>query len=130
MSRKKVLNLLLIASSLLGYLKWGSDSHAFLFQAEAEVVHKLVTHPLEALHPFTILPMLGQLLLVITLFQKVPGRWLTFIGIGTIGLLLGLMFVIGLLGLQMPILASTLPFIVIAVLTVRAHLDGKRARAR
>jgi hypothetical protein len=125
MPRKKVLNLLLIVTSLFGYLEWGTDSHAFLFQAEAEVLRKFVTSPLETLHPLTILPMLGQLLLVITLFQKTPGRWLTFIGLASIGLLLGLVFVIGLLGLSVPVTLSTVPFLVTSVLTVRAHRSIK-----
>jgi hypothetical protein len=55
---------------LFGYLQWGGGNSMFLFQAEGEVFIKLFTNPAEALHPLTILPMLGQIILLITIFQK------------------------------------------------------------
>ena len=38
--KPKILNALLIVTSLLGYLEWSGDSHTFLFQAEAEILYK------------------------------------------------------------------------------------------
>jgi len=117
--KSKFYNVLLIATSLIGYLQWGGNHHLFLFQAEGEIVSKLFTDPASVLHPLTLLPMIGQLILVVTLFQKVPGRVLTYIGIGCLAILLGLMFVIGVMDLNYKILFSTLPFMVVAVLAVR-----------
>lgn len=68
--KSKLLNFLLIVTSLLGYLEWGGDNHIFLFKAEAEILSKLFTDPLSVLHPFTLLPLAGQIILLITLFQK------------------------------------------------------------
>lgn len=124
--KAKILNLLLVHASLLGYLEWGKNNKIFLLQAEVEIVSKLFNDPTSVIHPFTILPLAGQILLVTTLFQKSPNKILTFIGIGEIGVLLGLMFVIGLISLNFKILLSTIPFLVIGYLTIRHHLKTTR----
>lgn len=117
----KILNGLLIISSLFGFLEWGQSSKMFLFQAEAEIVSKIFTNPTSVLHPFTILPLLGQLFLLITLFQKSPSKIMTYIGIVGIGILLFLMFIIGCISFNLKILLSTIPFLVLAYLTIRHH---------
>ena len=73
----KILNALLIVSSLFGFLEWGRNYKMFLFQLEAEIVTKFFKDPISVLHPFTILPFLGQVILLITLFQKSPSKLLT-----------------------------------------------------
>jgi cobalamin biosynthesis protein CobD/CbiB len=115
----KSLNILLIFSSLLGYLEWGQNNSSFLFQIEFEVLNSLISDPKSTAHPFTLIPLLGQFLLIITLFQKKPNKWLTYTGIVCIGLLLGLMFFIGLSTLNLKILFSTLPFFLMTFLIFR-----------
>ncbi|MBX2946061.1 MAG: hypothetical protein KF725_09520 [Cyclobacteriaceae bacterium] len=117
----KILNGLLILTSLFGYLEWGKDNSVFLFQAEVEVISKLFSDPVSAAHPFTILPLVGQALLLITLFQKRPGKVLTYTGMAGIGVLLIFMFVIGIIGFNYRILFSTIPFLIVSFLTVH-HL--------
>ena len=124
-TKVKILTALLIISSLFGHLEWGQNNQMFLFQAEAEIVTKIFTDPLSVLHPFTVLPFLGQVLLLITLFQKKPGKILTYVGIGCIGILIVLMFFIGCISLNFKILLSTLPFLVLAFLTIRLHRNKK-----
>ena len=91
----------------------------FMFQMEAEIFGKLISDPGSVLHPLVLLPLFGQLLLIITLFQARPGKWLTYAGISCIGLLLGFMFVVGLLGFYYKIYLSTLPFIILAIFAIR-----------
>jgi len=117
----KILNFLLIITSLIGYLEWGGDNHIFLFQGEAEVVYKLFTNPGSVIHPFILLPMIAQILLLITLFQKSPSKKLTYISISGLGLLMGFMFIIGLISLNFKIFLSTIPFLIVVLLTIR-HL--------
>ena len=119
--RAKLLNLLLILTSLMGYLEWGGGRSVFLFQAEAEMFSRALVDPASVVHPFTMLPVLGQLALLVTLFQKRPSKALTYAGIAGIGLLLGLMCFIGVIDFNVRILASTLPFLVLAVLAMREH---------
>lgn len=119
--QKKLLNAGLLVSSLFGYLEWGQGQTTFLYQAELELIAIALRSPGEALHPFTLLPVLGQLALAVTLFQRTPGKGLTYAGIVGIGVLLALMFVIGVMGMNMRILFSTVPFLGLAVLAMRAH---------
>ncbi len=119
--KRKILNFLLIITSLFGYLEWGGNRHAFLFQAEAEVLSKIFTAPLSVLHPFTILPLTGQVILMVTLFQKTPGKTLTYTGIVSVGILLTLVFVIGLMSLNYKMIASAIPFIVVSVLSIQQY---------
>lgn len=111
-------------TSLMGYLEWGGGNHIYLFQGEAEIITKLFSNPTSVLHPFTVFPLISQLLLLITLFQKIPNRKLTYIGIIGLSLLLGFMFIIGLMTLNCKIIFSTVPFIIVVVLTLRNLKTG------
>lgn len=119
--KSKILNFLLIITSLFGYLEWGGNNHMFLFQTEIEIFSKLLIHPTSVIHPLTILPLLGQLFLLFTLFQKEPSKKLTFIGITCIGILILLMFIIGIMSWNFKILTSTLPFIALSIVTIFHH---------
>lgn len=117
--KQKILNGLTVLTSLFGYLEWGEGNSTFLFRAEWEVLRKLFSDPVSAAHPFTLLPLLGQVLLLVTLFQREPSRWLTYIGIAGLGLLLLLMAFIGVISLNYKIFLSTIPFIATAILAIR-----------
>ena len=123
--RSKLLNLLLIITSLLGYLEWGGNNHTFLFQAEGDILSKIFTDPTSVAHPFVVLPMLGQFILLFTLFQRVPGKLLTYIAIGCLAILILLIFVIGLMSLNYKMLLSTIPFLVVAVMTIMNYIKLK-----
>jgi hypothetical protein len=117
--KARILNALLLFTSFFGYLEWSGNSKSFLFQAEAEILSKAFTDPVSVIHPFTVLPFVGQLLLVITLFQKNPGRILTYAGIAGIGLLMLLILLVGILAMNYKIVISTLPFLGVGVFTIR-----------
>jgi len=61
---KKLLNLCLILTSLMGYLEWGQGRSVLLLQAEAEMFSRALAAPAAVIHPLTLLPVLGQLALV------------------------------------------------------------------
>lgn len=122
--KSKVLNALLILTSLAGYLEWGTDNSSFLFQAEAEIITKIFRDPVSVLHPFILLPMAGQMLLIFTLFQNKVSKRLTFIGLAGIGILIVLMFVIGVLSLNVRIVFSAIPFIIVAFLTIKHNRNN------
>src|SRR5688572_30908389 len=102
--KSKLLNILLIISSLVGYLEWGGGNHTFLFEAESEIFTKLFADPRSVAHPLIVLPLIGQVILLVTLFQRVPGKMLTYMGIGCLAILFLLMFAIGLMSLNYKIL--------------------------
>ena len=116
--KKKALNLSVLLASSLAYMEWGGGHQAFLFQAEAEVFSKLFSDPASVIHPFILIPLFGQLSLFISLFQKTPGKTLTYFGIVGLGILVLFLFSIGLLSGNMKIVLSTLPFIVVSTVAV------------
>lgn len=119
MEQSKFLNVLLFLTSLIGLLEWGGGNSQFLFQIEGEILSKIFKDPLSVLHPFTILPMAGQLLLLATLFQKKPSSKITYWAIGLIGILFGLILFIGIITLNFKILLSTFPFLISAFVTIK-----------
>lgn len=128
--KSRLLNLALILTSLMGYLEWGGGNRMFLLQGETTVIAKLLTDPVSAWHPFILLPLAGQVLLGITLFQKSPGRLLTFAGLSGIGLLMVFMFAIGLMSLNLKVALSTVPFLVTGFFVVKHHLTRRAPAAR
>ena len=115
--KTKILLLLLLISSLFGYLEWGGGNHIFLFDAEATLFYKLFTSPTKVIHPLIILPLVGQFLLFLSIFKKTPNRKVVYWGMASIGVLIGFMFFVGIISLNLKIIGSTLPFIIIAFLT-------------
>lgn len=117
--KTKILILLIIVTSLFGYLEWGKNNSSFLYAGEFEVFKKLFTDPGSIVNPFIIAPLIGQILLLVTLFQRLPNKYLTYTGIACLSLLLGLMTFIGIIDLNFKILISTLPFIITSFLSIR-----------
>lgn len=124
----KILNLFLILTSLIGLLEWGKDNHMFLFQAEAEIIGKLFTDTKSVLHPFILMPLLGQVLLLVTVFQKRPNKILTIVGMSGLSLLLLLMLLIGVMSANYEMILYALPFLIVAILTIRQILLERKAR--
>lgn len=118
----KLLNLGLVLTSLIGYLEWGENNAAFLAEAEAEVLTRAFAEPMAVLHPLTVLPLVGQVLLVVTLFQRRVSKLLTLIGLTCLSLLLLLIFVIGIVAFEYRMVLSTLPFVMIGAFVVRGLL--------
>lgn len=117
--KTKVLIALCFLTSLIGYLEWGSDQSMFLFQSEWDILQKLFTDPKSVIHPFILLPLFGQVLLLISLFPSNPNKLLVYAGLAGIGVLLVFMFVAGLLSLNLKITISTLPFIIFGIMVLR-----------
>ena len=116
--KTKILAILLILTSLVGYLEWGGNNHLFLFQAEKDIILKLINDTASVMHPFVLLPLIGQIILALTLFIQKPSKYLTYIGMSCLGVLLMFMFMIGIISLNFKILLSSIPFLAVAVYTV------------
>ncbi len=116
--KQKAFNIALFIFSLLGYLEWGKSSSIFLYQAEMEILSKIFTNPASIVHPFILIPLLGQVILLFTLFQKQPTKLLTFIGLFSIAMLFMFMLFIGIISKNYKITLSTIPFLVTAVLII------------
>jgi hypothetical protein len=69
-------------------------------------------------HPAILLPLSGQILLLVSLLQKSPGRWLTLTGIALTSLLVLIILLAGLLAKDLKMIVSCLPFVIVALLYV------------
>ena len=116
---KRILNTCLLFTFLMGYLEWGKGSHLFIFQGEAEVFSKALKEPLSVLHPFILIPFFGQLMLLFSIFQKSPSRFLSLAGLSCLGLLMVFLFFIGVSVPNIKILGSTIPFIITGFFVLR-----------
>lgn len=116
--RLKILNIFLLITSLLGYMEWGGNNNALLFQAEAQIFIQGFQDISSIAHPLIILPILGQILLLICILRKQPLQWLNIAGIISIALLLELLLFISIISFNYKMLLSVLPFNVLAILIV------------
>lgn len=123
---QKLLNGGLLISSLFCYLEWAKES-AFLFQIESDLFFNAKEKAIAFAHPVILIPMIGQILLLITLFSKTFPVKLTVAGLLLIGLLVLLIFIIGIMAANFRIAISTLPFIILANLTI-FHLKKTKTR--
>lgn len=127
--RKKLLNLLLLLTSLLGYLEWGAHKE-FLFEIEYDLIHYWLftgsPSADELTHPAVVMPLVGQVLLLITLFQKTPSRRLMYFGMAGIGALMLFIMVVGIAALRWKIFISALPFIITAIAAIRADYKSRQ----
>lgn len=115
----KILNTLLVLSSLIGYLEWSGNNHLFIVEAEREIILKLFTDTNSVIRPLIIIPIGGQILLVLTLFQKKANKIMTYLSIAMLGCLLYLMLFIGIFSFNYKIIISTLPFLFISIAIIR-----------
>jgi hypothetical protein len=116
--KRKLLIFLLLLTSLLGFLEWGGDHHGFLFELEAGLFKTIFKNPLAMLHPLILLPLAAQIILIVLLFKK-PERILIYLSIGGIGLLMIMILLAGISSKNMKMVISTLPFILVALITLK-----------
>lgn len=98
-------------------MEWPADHHIFIYQVEADLLWKR-EHPSDFFHPLIIIYFLGQLLLLVTIFQKTPGKKLTYAAIACLSCIMLLLLFIGLLGLKLKMILCSLPFVLTAVITI------------
>ena len=114
------LKILLLISTFIGYLEWGTDQSSFIVQSEWEVLKKVPEDPLSLLHPFILLPVAGQLLLLFDIIKKNNGKKLSVIAIVLMSLLYLMILFIGLLDMNFKKILSALPFFILSFVIIRS----------
>jgi hypothetical protein len=105
----------------MGYLEWGSNQQRFIAFAEWEILSKAGQNIGEVLHPFIILPFIGQLLILITFFQKNPNRLMSLMGVGCLASIMVFLSFIGIISLNIRIFAASLPFLLSAIWVIKLN---------
>jgi hypothetical protein len=116
---KRLINICLFLTFLLGYLEWGKSHTLFIFQAEFEIFLKGKHDFKSILHPFILIPFFGQAIILYCIFQKNAGRVLNLAGLACLSMFMLLLFTIGLLTLNIKIIISTVPFIIAGILLIK-----------
>ena len=111
---KKLFSLSLLVSFQFCYLEWAYNS-AFIFQLQWEIILKALDTPLELIHPAILLPLAGEILLLITLLQKNAAKKLITLAIFFLGVLVMFILFIGIFISSLKVIGSTLPFLTLSV---------------
>lgn len=114
----RIFLLLILLTSLIGYLSWGNQQSAFLYEVEIDILSKAIKNPFDILHPMILLPIFGQGVLIFVLFRKKLNKKWIYVGIGSLGILMFFILFIGLLTRNMKIIASAIPFTFLSLLTL------------
>ena len=110
--RQKLINAGLLVSLLFCYLEWGTDQAYFLFQMEYEFFSTINEKLDSVSHPLILLPFIGQLLLLFTLFQKQPSRWLSLAGLICTALLVIMIALAGIFSMNIKMILLVLPYFI------------------
>lgn len=110
----KILSALLLVSTFPVYMEWGTDQSTFLIEAEWILVKKITTNPAEVLHPLTVLPLMGQIWLLILIFKKSYRNWHYYVSIGLLATLIGMVSLTGILSKNLWTILSVIPFWVLS----------------
>jgi hypothetical protein len=117
-NKLKILVLLLVLTSLIGYTEWGNQQSMFIFQMEYELLTIAKENTTAFSHPLILLPLLGQFLLIYCLLVSDPNKVLIICGASAIFILLFVFFLVGLLTQKIKIISSALPFLTIYFYTL------------
>lgn len=115
------LSISIFLCSLLPYLEWGGNNQAHIYELELDVIRKLISSPTEALHPFTILPLIGQLFILISIFINKRKLILLKTGVVLILLLIAFIFSIGIMNLNLKMIAFSTPYILLSIVILKSR---------
>lgn len=99
-----------LLTSLLGYMEWGGGNSAFIYESEYWVFFQKNGNVDTFTHPIVLLPLIGQITLLVSFLRRQPNRRVVLTGLAGIGLLYALIALAGLLSLNWKMLLSTLPY--------------------
>jgi hypothetical protein len=103
---------LILLAFLVCYLEWSGGNSGFIFKMEYDLFSKDFK-PANFFHPMILLPLAGQLCLLFSLFYQ--NRKLIIAAIILLSVLVLMIFLVGILSLNFKIIASTLPFLGLAI---------------
>lgn len=119
MMHVRALQLALVVSFLFGYMEWGQGQSAFLAQTEYDLFFRRDLSPDSIAHPLVLLPLGGQVILLINAFLSMPRRRLATVGTFLMGILALLILLAGTLSRNAWMCLSVVPFLGLVVVHFR-----------
>jgi len=111
-TKPRLINLGLFITFLICYLEWAGGNSGFVFEMEYTIFTK-EDKANSFTHPFILIPLCGQIMLLIAIF--IPNKKLTLAALALLSLLVLMILLVGILSLNIKVIASTLPFLAIAI---------------
>ncbi len=109
----RIINLGLLIAFQFCYLEW--PNHAmFVCQAEMEIFSKTASLFDNLTHPIILLGLITQIVLLTAVFYEKLNKKLNNIAVLLLSILVLFFFLIGILGWNYKIMASTIPFLILA----------------
>ena len=112
----RLINLGLLLAFSICYMEWGGGNSAFVFQAEYELFRTADKLLSSLTHPLILAGLIGQVLLLYSVFSKKPNRWLNTIGVLILSPVVLLVLLAGALSLNWKVIAAALPFVILSVI--------------
>lgn len=125
--RRKLLVILLLLSFQFLYLEWAGGNKMFVFNVEADLIANLKSKYKSFAHPFIFVPILGNLLLLISLVNKRYKILLTVLGIAGLGVLGIMILLISVISWNSKMLSAVFPFVIFTYLLLRYLLQLRKA---
>ncbi len=127
-TRKQVCAAGLFISFFLGYLEWGTDSAAFVYEGFIEVISNSKGLKSNFTHPLIVLPLIGEVIFILGAFNsRLKNKWLIGALVLT-GLLYVMILLAGVLSKNLKMILSAAPYILFAIGLVRAILREKKLK--
>lgn len=111
----RFINIGLLLAFSLCYMEWGQGNSSFVFQTQYMLLSERDKLWSSLTHPLIITGLIGQLLLLYCAFKSTPNRTINTIGILILSPVVLLTLLAGALSGNIKMIASTLPFLVLAV---------------
>jgi hypothetical protein len=111
----RFINIALLLSFLICYLEWGGNNSGFVSQLEYQLFAQGSNLHRSILHPFILLPLTGQLLLLYNTLAPKPRRVLTIPALLLLSLLVLMVLLTGILSGNWKMIVSTIPYLVVSV---------------
>jgi hypothetical protein len=123
---KKLINLGLFLSFFLCYLEWGGGQSIFIAQTAYELIFVQGLSWNTAVHPVILSSILGLLALLYAVVVNKPNKWVNILGVVLLSAVVFIFFLAGALNLNVRMIGSNLPFLVLAgVFFVRVFRERK-----
>lgn len=123
----RLINIGLLLAFSLCYMEWGQGNSSFVFQTQYMLFSEWDKLWSSLTHPLILTGLIGQLLLLYCAFKSAPNRTVNTIGILILSPVVLLTLLAGALSVNLKMIASTLPFLALAVVYFLRFRKDKHA---
>jgi hypothetical protein len=125
----RLLKIALFVTFLICYLDFGHDGSGFVGQIEYLIIKNLNVDISSLQNPLFILAFIGQILILISVFNSNHSNGLIFLGIKLLGVIVLLILIFGIFLLSIKMIVSTIPFICVVILYILKAKSKRRGES-